>query len=115
MSAVRRLKYLETPRGIASAGRARTTKGDTVKFLKAEVIFEAFIDLPKYGSYLTIYGKHEHGYFCCLPAWGLGCEMSNADDVFYNADKLQEKCGLNPEVARGLARGIRRAAEAVTA
>ena len=86
-----------------------------MKFFKAEVIFETFIDLPKYGSYLTIYGKHENGYFCCIPNWGLGCEMTDADDVFYNVEKLQEKCGLNPEVANALALGIRRAALAVTA
>ena len=81
-----------------------------MKFFKAEVIFEASTSLL--GShFLIIFGKHSNGYFCCIPNWGVGCEMAEPDDVFYNTERLQEHGLLMPVTAREVAKEIKRIAE----
>lgn len=70
----------------------------------ANVIFEADISVNGY-SYLTIYGKHANGYFCCIPNWNIGCEMAEPSDTFYNSEKLQH-AGMEKETAVELAKAI---------
>lgn len=74
---------------------------------KASVIFEAIICVNGY-RFLTIYGHHVNGYFCCIPNWKLCCEMAEAEDVYYNTMKLKG-CGIDEETAVRLADEIRRA------
>lgn len=71
----------------------------------ASVIFEAGINTN--GSYfLTIFGKHANGYFCCIPNWSKGCEMAEPEDVYYNSCKLIE-AGFSKTVAKNIALQIR--------
>ncbi|MBQ9713703.1 MAG: hypothetical protein IJV83_00080 [Clostridia bacterium] len=58
-----------------------------VHFYNAQVLFEISADV-RGDSYLVIYGKHVNGYFCCIPNWGIGCEMAEPSDIFYNTEKL---------------------------
>ncbi len=71
---------------------------------KASVLFE--IDVNTDGSsYLVIFGKHINGYFCCIPNWKIGCEMTSPSNIDYNMDKLKA-CGLSKGVSLGIARAI---------
>ena len=56
-------------------------------FYEAKVLFETNIDTNGC-SYLIIYGKHVNGYFCCIPNWNIGCEMSDPNDTFWNYESL---------------------------
>lgn len=76
---------------------------------KARVEFEISVDFGDY-NYNIIYGKHINGYFCSVPGWKWGCEMTEPNDVFYNAEKLQE-CGADPKVAKAIAEAIKTRAE----
>ena len=40
--------------------------------------------------YGIIFGKYANGGFCCLPGWGVGCELSDFDDVFWNSESLSK-------------------------
>ena len=74
-------------------------------FYDAEVIFEANISV-KGCCYLTIFGKHANGYFCCIPNWGKGCEMAEPNDTYYNACKLTE-VGFKKDIATNIAEQIK--------
>ena len=56
-------------------------------FFDAKVLFETNISANGY-SHLVIYGKHINGYFCCIPDWNVGCEMSDPNDTFWNYESL---------------------------
>lgn len=75
----------------------------------ANVLFEISVSVCD-GSYLVIYGEHINGYFCCIPNWGWCCEMTDPNDTCYNADRLQQNCGANSNVATGIAEAIKEAA-----
>ncbi len=53
-------------------------------------------------SYTVIYGEHVNGGWCCVPNWGVGCEMGSTDDKQFNAAAL-ERAGLNPGAAKAIA------------
>jgi len=42
------------------------------------------------GSYYSvIFGEYVNGYFCSIPNWNVGCDLSfNPHDVNYNEEKL---------------------------
>ena len=71
----------------------------------AEVIFEITVDVNG-NSYLVIYGKHVNGGFCCIPNWGVSCEMGDPGDTFYNAEALQ-RCKISENYAKAIANAIR--------
>lgn len=70
----------------------------------AQVFFETSVAVNGQ-SYLVIYGEHINGNFCCVPAYGWGCEMAEPSDVFYNSRNL-ENCGAPKEIAQALAEAI---------
>ena len=72
---------------------------------KANVLFEFSVAIDGW-TYLVIYGKHINGYFCALPSWSMGCEMSSPDAVDYNTKKLIS-CGMADNVAPALANAIK--------
>lgn len=76
---------------------------------KANVQFEISVDIGDY-SYTVIYGKHINGWYCCVPGWKWGCEMSEPSEEVCNAGHLEE-CGAAPEVARAIAEAIKMRAE----
>lgn len=40
-------------------------------------------------SYHVIYGTQVNGGFCCIPNWGVGCELSSYwDDIMWNTDSI---------------------------
>ena len=63
-------------------------------------------------SYLVIYGTHINGYWCCVPGFHWGCEMSAATDVGYNTNKLIS-CGASEFVATEIARAIQSVSEKI--
>lgn len=76
---------------------------------KVEALFEVSFDAN--GShFLVIYGKHGNGGFCCLPNWGISCEAGDADDVFYNTEKLSG-AGLTWNDAEAVAKVIKQFGE----
>lgn len=59
-------------------------------------------------SYLVIFGTHINGGFCCIPAWGVGCEVSSHNhfgDVGYNAERIGNVL-KNETVGRCIAEAI---------
>lgn len=40
--------------------------------------------------YSVIFGKYANGGFCCIPNWGVGCELSFFDDVFWNTESIHK-------------------------
>lgn len=74
-------------------------------FHEAKVQFEVEIN---YGGnyYLVIFGRHINGYFCAIPNWGVGCEMAEPEDIFYNTERLQGTGKFNAVRAKALAKEI---------
>ena len=70
----------------------------------AKVIFEKNIEVSSY-NFLTIYGEHVNGYFCCITNWQKACEMSTPDDIFYNYNNLVA-AGINAVCAKAIAQEI---------
>lgn len=70
----------------------------------ANVLFETSVAVNGQ-SYLVIYGEHINGNFCCVPAYGWGCEMAEPSEVFYNSRSLVN-CGAPKDVADALAKAI---------
>ena len=57
---------------------------------KAECISEISVAVNGY-SYLVIFGTHINGGFCCITAWGVGCELSSHEhftDIGFNAERI---------------------------
>lgn len=81
-----------------------------MKQYTVEARFEVSFDAN--GShFLVIYGKHGNGGFCCIPNFGIGCEMSDEpNDVFYNTEKLSG-AGLAWVDAEAVAKAIKQAGE----
>ena len=75
-----------------------------MRIYKGTVLFETDLSVNGY-SYLTIYGRHINGGFCCIPNWNIGCERSEPNDTFYNTEKLVG-AGLSEETANAIAKGI---------
>ena len=48
-----------------------------------EALLEISVDFNG-SNYLLIYGSHVNGCFCCIPNWGIGCEMADPYDPFFN-------------------------------
>lgn len=58
--------------------------------------------------YAVIYGEHINGYFCCIPDHGIGCEMAEPEDVFYNTRSLVSG-GLDRNTAKCISESIKQA------
>lgn len=71
----------------------------------AKVEFEITVEVNG-NSYLVIYGKHVNGGFCCIPNWGVACEMSDPEDTFYNQEALM-RCKISKNYAKAIAAAIR--------
>lgn len=75
-----------------------------MKQYKAEALFEVQFDTCG-SNYLVIYGKHINGYYCCIPNWQKGCEMSEPTDTYYNYNQLCS-AGINERAAKEIAKMI---------
>lgn len=71
----------------------------------AKVLFEISVDVDG-NTYLVIFGSHINGGFCCIPNWGIACEMGDPSDTFYNSEGLI-RSGLPKSAARAIAAAIR--------
>ncbi len=40
-------------------------------------------------SMFFIVGESERGSYICLPEWGIGSELANLNDVFWNRERLE--------------------------
>lgn len=76
------------------------------KFFEACVLFETNINANGF-FHLVIYGKHANGYFCCIPDWGVGCEMAEPNDTWWNSESLC-KTGMYESEAKIIAQEIKR-------
>lgn len=72
---------------------------------EAELLFEITVETDG-SSFLVLYGQHINGGWCCIPNWGIGCEMGSPSDTFHNAKKLVQH-GLSIAAADGIAAAIR--------
>jgi len=72
---------------------------------EAEVFFEIAVEADNY-NFLVLYGQHINGGWCCIPNWGIGCEMGSPSDTFHNTKKLLQ-LGLSETAAKGIAAAIR--------
>ena len=70
-----------------------------------EAQFEVSINFDGH-NYLVIYGRHVNGGFCCIPNWGMSCEMADPFDTFYNREKLCH-IGMDEANAKAIAHAIR--------
>lgn len=41
-------------------------------------------------SFHIIMGKHSSGSYLCIPNWGIGMDISDPDDCFWNYEHLRE-------------------------
>lgn len=57
-------------------------------------------------SYSVIFGRYINGGFCCIPNWGIGCELGTFDDVFWNVESLERAFDGDGEVAKVIANAI---------
>ncbi len=73
----------------------------------ADARFEISID-AKGWNFLLIYGKHVNGYYCCIPNWNIGCEMSDPQDTFYNEEQLRKSAALMEEGTQKVLLGVAR-------
>ncbi len=68
------------------------------------VFFEETVE-SNGSAFVVMYGKHINGGFCAIPNWKISCEMSNYDDVSYNAGKLLE-AGIPKKYVKDIANAI---------
>lgn len=54
--------------------------------------------------YSVVFGEYVNGGFCSIPNWNVGCELSEFDDVFWNAERLESS--LKKDVAKVIAMAI---------
>lgn len=40
--------------------------------------------------YSIIFGRYVNGGFCSIPNFGVGCELSNFSDIFWNTESLSK-------------------------
>ena len=76
---------------------------------KADCQMEISVD-SNGSNFLLLYGQHINGYWCCIPNWRIGCEMSDPSDTFYNREAL-ERCGISKRNASDIAAAIKEAAD----
>lgn len=38
--------------------------------------------------YSVIFGEYVNGGFCCIPNWGVGCELAQFSDIFWNTESI---------------------------
>ncbi len=82
-----------------------------MKRYKADALFEVQFDTCG-SNYLLIYGKHINGYYCCIPNFGVSCEMAEPTDTFYNYERLCG-AGIDKQAAKDIARIIKQVGESV--
>jgi hypothetical protein len=46
------------------------------------------LDIRSRSRILVILGQSSYGNFACMPDRGVGCHLSDFDNIFYNAEKL---------------------------
>lgn len=73
---------------------------------EASILLEGIISFPGREMYKVIYGEHINGYFCCIPDHGIGCEMAESTDLFYNTRSLVS-CGLDGNTAKCISESIK--------
>ncbi len=76
-----------------------------MKRYKADALFEVQFDTCG-SNYLLIYGKHINGYYCCIPNFGVSCEMAEPTDTFYNYERLCA-VGIDKQAAKDIAQMIK--------
>jgi hypothetical protein len=48
-------------------------------------------ELQSRGSnYHVIIGKHDYGYYVCIPNWDVGSELAYYSDIFWNTERLSK-------------------------
>ncbi len=55
--------------------------------------------------YSVIFGRYVNGGFCSIPNFGVGCELSNFSNIFWNTESL-DRVLKNKEVAKVIALAI---------
>lgn len=80
---------------------------EIVSYHKVGKVIEFTMEFASW-SFLVVYGKHINGYFCAVPNWGWGCEMSGPESVMYNMAKLIE-AGANESAVPAIVEAIREA------
>ena len=43
---------------------------------------------------MVIFGRTSQGYFACMPDFGVGCHLSELNDVFWNTERLAAVLGI---------------------
>lgn len=58
-------------------------------------------------SFHLIFGSQEYGYFLCIPNWGVGCELADYSDIFWNAESIMKSTeSISYDNAMAIVRGI---------
>jgi len=74
--------------------RYKTTKWDaTVEVFNIDrdgQHFEARIK-GRGSLFHAIIGEYSYGRYLCIPGWGIGCELAQLNDIFWNEERLS-KC-----------------------
>ena len=58
-----------------------------ITLLKDSGILETNVS-ARGSSFHMLVGKHRYGNFICIPDWGIGTELSNLSDRFWNLERL---------------------------
>ena len=65
-------------------------KGRIVSYEKRNDGFEAEIT-GRGSSFHIIVGETRHGNYLCIPAWGVGSELTDYQDTFWNCERLRKQ------------------------
>lgn len=55
--------------------------------------------------YSVIFGKYVNGGFCCIPNWGIGCELASFKDIFWNTESIGRALN-DPKAGKAIAEVI---------
>ena len=66
--------------------------GSSIKNGKIKIISSSFpveADIEANGwNFHVIVGRHNSGYYICIPNWNIGSELSGLSDTFWNSERL---------------------------
>ena len=71
----------------------------SIKAGKIKIISSSFpveVDIEANGwNFHVIVGKHNSGYYICIPNWNIGSELAGLDDTFWNSERLSNYTKLD--------------------
>ena len=82
----------------------------SIKTGKIKIISSSFpveVDIEANGwNFHVIVGKHNSGYYICIPNWNIGSELAGLADSFWNSERLSNYTDLGELNSRMIATAL---------